>query len=156
AAATLDAIDDQGRTVSLAAPARRILTLAPHATEMVFAAGGAGRIIGTVEHSDYPAAARALPRVGDAWQIHPEPLLSLQPDLVVAWQPGPVTGLMPALVAAGIPVFYSAPERLDDIPANLEKLGVLMGTSHQAAHAADILRQRLSALQERYARRRPI
>lgn len=63
--AALSARDDDGHTVTLAAPAQRVISLAPHATELVFAAGGGSRLVGTVTYSDYPAAARAVPRVGD-------------------------------------------------------------------------------------------
>ena len=63
--------DDQGRTVSLAAPARRAVTLAPHATELVYAAGAGDHVIATIRGSDYPPAARQRPVIGDG--THPEP-----------------------------------------------------------------------------------
>jgi hypothetical protein len=56
--------DDIGRTVRLEAPARRIVSLAPHITEILYAAGAGEYLVGAVEFSDYPEAARALPRVG--------------------------------------------------------------------------------------------
>lgn len=145
------AVDDLGRCVILAAPAQRIVTLTPHAAELVYAAGGGDRLVGTVDHSDHPAPARELPRVGDALQLNPESLLALRPDLIIGWQAGAMTGVEPALRAVGIPVFYSAPRRLTDIPDNLEKLGILMGTRDVARPAAAELRQRIAALERRHA-----
>lgn len=145
--------DDLGRQLALPAPAQRLLTLAPHATELVFAAGGGERIVGTVDYSDYPPAALALPRVGDAWQLNPETVLALRPDLVVAWQSGPTTMLQPVLQAAGIPVFFSAPAKLVDIPANIEKLGALMGTQDVANAVAQDMRARLARIEAEYASR---
>src|SRR5690606_40427438 len=76
------AFADEVETVKQVAPAQRVLTLAPHATEMVFAAGGGGKIVGTIRYSDHPPAARLLPRIGDVWQIDLESLLDLNPDLL--------------------------------------------------------------------------
>lgn len=145
------AVDDLGHCVTLQAPATRIVTLTPHAAELIYAAGGGDRIVGTVEHSDYPAAARALPRVGDALQLNPETLLALRPDLIIAWQTSAMAGLETTLRALGIPVFYSAPRRLADIPDNLDKLGTLMDTGPVAHAAAQTLRDRIRELEDRYA-----
>lgn len=149
-------IDDQGHVLRLPAPAQRLITLTPHATELVFAAGGGERIVGTVEHSDYPPAARAIPRVGDVWQINPETVLALRPDLLVAWLAGSTHALNATLQTTGIPVFFSMPARLADIPDNIEKLGVLMRTEDVAQPAARELRRRLAALEARYAHRQAV
>ena len=138
------ALAQEAQAAAPAAPAQRVLTLAPHATEMVFAAGGGERIVGTIRYSDHPPAASRLPRVGDVWQIDLESLLALHPDLVVAWLPGPVLPLQPVLSEAGIPVFFTAPATLDDIAIDIEKLGSLMGTGDVAGAAARQLRERLS------------
>ncbi len=137
-------------------PARRVITLAPHATELVFAAGGGERLVGVARYSDWPSAARALPRVGDAWHLNAETLVSLRPDLVVAWLPGPVQAVQAALDAAHIPVLYSAPTRLADIPADIERLGERLDTAATAVPAARALRERLQTLQATYAGREPV
>ncbi|MFN5100008.1 MAG: cobalamin-binding protein, partial [Burkholderiaceae bacterium] len=64
ASATLSVVDDSGNTVTLATPAQRIVSLAPHATELLFAAGAGKQVIGVSEHSDFPAEAKNLPSVG--------------------------------------------------------------------------------------------
>src|SRR5687768_18261326 len=83
--AEVGVVDDYGNTVRLPAPARRIVSLAPHLTELVYAAGGGASVVGAVDYSDFPPAARALPRVGSDAHINIEAVLTLQPDLIVAW-----------------------------------------------------------------------
>ncbi|CAG1003477.1 Vitamin B12-binding protein [Burkholderiales bacterium] len=139
-------VDDTGAPVELSAPARRIVTLAPHAAELVAAAGAASRLVGVIAHTDAPAAARALPVVGDVNAIDVERILALAPDLVVTW---PWT--MPAQVARlrdrGIPVFTTAPRTIDAIAANIERLGALAGTSPEATASAAAFRARLASLE---------
>ena len=77
--------DDAGSDVVLAQPARRIVTLAPHATELVFAAGAGGRVVGAVRGSDHPREAREVPVVGDVQALDLERIVAMQPDLVVTW-----------------------------------------------------------------------
>ncbi|CAB3655368.1 Vitamin B12-binding protein precursor [Achromobacter insolitus] len=148
--------DDQGRTVSLAAPARRAVTLAPHATELVYAAGAGDHVIATIRGSDYPPAARQLPVIGDGTQPDPERVAAVRPDLLIAWQPGAAAPLARVMDKLGVPVFYSDPLTLAAIPDAVERMGALFGTEAQARPAAQALRARLEALAERYADRRPV
>jgi len=155
-AAALQVRDDQGRTVPLAAPARRAVTLAPHATELVFAAGAGDRLIATIRGSDYPPAARQLPIIGDGTQPDPERVAAVRPDLLIAWQPAAAAPLARVMDKLGVPVFYSDPQTLAAIPDAVERMGALFGTEAQARPAAQALRARLDALAERYAGRRPV
>jgi len=148
--------DDQGRTISLAAPARRAVTLAPHATELVYAAGAGDHVIATIRGSDYPPAARQLPVIGDGTQPDPERVAAVRPDLLIAWQPGAAAPLARVMDKLGIPVFYSDPLTLAAIPDAVERMGALFGTEAQARPAAQALRARLEALAARYAGRRPV
>ncbi len=148
--------DDQGRTVSLAAPARRAVTLAPHATELVYAAGAGDHVIATIRGSDYPPAARQLPVIGDGTQPDPERVAAVRPDLLIAWQPGAAAPLARVMDKLGVPVFYSDPLTLAAIPDAVERMGALFGTEAQARPAAQALRARLEALAARYAGRRPV
>lgn len=127
--------DDRGVSVHLSEPARRAITLSPHATELVFAAGGGGHLAATVDASDFPKAARSLPRIGAGLQPEPERLLRLQPDLLIGWQASQFS----TLKSLRIPSFLSAPKTLKDVPDTIEKLGVLFDTQ-------DIARARASAL----------
>lgn len=145
--------DSTGATVKLAAPARRIVSLAPHVTESLYAAGAGARIVGVVEYSDYPEPAKALPRVGGYSRFDLEAIAALKPDLVIAWQSGNSPAAVAKLQALGIPVFLSQPDRLADIADDIERFGQLAGTEATARRAAGQYRQRLAALQKTYAQR---
>src|SRR5690606_19414607 len=135
-----------------AASARlRVLTLAPHATELVYAAGAGDAIVGTVTASDYPAAARALPRVGDGIGVSLERVAALRPDKVSAWVPTNATRAQPPwLKRQGIPLVFLAAERLDDIPAQIRTLGAELGTVEVAADRASALDRRIQTLRQTY------
>jgi iron complex transport system substrate-binding protein/vitamin B12 transport system substrate-binding protein len=148
--------DDQGRRVELAAPARRAVTLAPHATELVYAAGAGAALAGTVRGSDYPPQARALPSIGDGVLPDAERVAALRPDLLVAWLPGAMQSLQPVLDALHVPVFYSDPRTLADIPRDIRALGRLFGTTATADANAAALQARLDRLQAQYAGRAPV
>lgn len=148
--------DDRGRNVALEAPARRAVTLAPHATELAYAAGAGDFLAGTVRGSDYPPAARALPVLGDGTQPDAERVAAARPDLLIAWQPGAAEPLARVMDKLGVPVFYSDPLTLAAIPGAVERMGVLFGTETVANAAARDLRARLDALKTRYAGRRPV
>ncbi|MDB5775513.1 MAG: putative Cobalamin binding protein BtuF [Herbaspirillum sp.] len=155
-AAAITVHDDAGNFVTLAAPALRIVTLAPHATELLFAAGAGDRIVGAVSYSDYPAAARAIPRIGSNSQIDFERLIALKPDLLVVWLHGNAVRQLEKLRGLGIPLFYSDPQVLDDIPDAITRLGRLAGSDAQARQSASALRARLTALRAQYGGRQPV
>lgn len=151
--AQISALDDYGNTVRLARPASRIVALAPHLTELVYAAGAGARMVGAVDYSDFPAQARDLPRVGSDAHINLEAVLALRPDLVVAWpNPGSVRTIN-RLAALELPVFRSEPRELEDIATTLERLGVLAGTTGDAERAARAFRIKKADLEQRYAGR---
>jgi iron complex transport system substrate-binding protein len=154
--ADIGAVDDSGQPVVLLRPATRIVSLAPHVTELLFAAGAGNAVVGVSEHSDYPAAARTLPRVGGGSGVDLEAVLALRPELVVAWGSGSPPGLLQRLRLLGISVFVSEPRVMDDIAASLERLGRLTGHETVAMHAVQRFEDRLQKLRERYAGRPPV
>ncbi|ARU24049.1 cobalamin-binding protein [Ralstonia pseudosolanacearum] len=154
--AALSVTDDTGATVTLPHPAQRVVSLAPHATELLFAAGGGARIVGTVTYSDYPSAARDIPRVGDNRAVDLERIAALKPDLVVVWRHGNAQQQTDRLRALGIPLFFSEPRRLTDIPRAIEALGTLLDTRAGAHDAAERFRRQADDLRERYAGRPPV
>ena len=81
-------VDDNGQTVVLKAPAQRIISLAPHVTELLYTAGAGERIVGAVEYSNYPESAKKIPRVGSNVQLDLERIVALKPDLIVVWMHG--------------------------------------------------------------------
>ncbi|WP_428979338.1 cobalamin-binding protein [Cupriavidus oxalaticus] len=154
--AAVSVVDDSGQTITLAQPARRVVSLAPHVTEMIFAAGGGDRIVGTVHYSDYPPQARDIPRVGDNKALDLERIAALKPDLIVVWHHGNAQKQTDRLRALGLPLFYSEPRKLASIPENVEKLGTLLGTEATARRAADSFRQQVETLRKTYAARPPV
>ncbi len=145
--------DDHGNTIVLKAPAKRVVSLAPHTTELLFAAGAGEHIVGTVTYSDYPAAAKSIPRVGDHHLIDIERLISMKPDLLVVWLHGSSARQLDALKRLGIPVFYSEPRKLADIPNTLEQLGKATGTEQFAQQSGRQLRDGLAQLEKTYGNR---
>lgn len=152
----IEVIDDAGRSVRLSAPAQRIVSLAPHITELLFAAGAGDRVVGVSQFSDYPPEAAVLPQVGGGAGLDLEAIIGLQPDLVVAWQSGNSAGQLRQLERLGVTLFYSEPGMIDSIAANLERLGRLSGTETLAAAAARAFRDAVQSLRLRYAGREPV
>jgi iron complex transport system substrate-binding protein len=155
-AATVTAIDDAGNTVTLAAPAQRVISLAPHVTELLYAAGGGAKVVGAVAYSDYPPQAQQVPRVGDNRALDLERIVALKPDLIVVWRHGNAQQQLDRLRALHIPLFFSEPHKLDDVATSLTRLGVLLGTQPTAQAAADAYRRDIAQLRARYAQRAPV
>jgi len=143
--------DDYGNEVRLERPATRIVSLAPHLTELLYDVGAGNRVVGAVDFSDYPPEARSLPRVGSDARIDLEAVFALQPDLVVAWPNAGSLRAVNRLAELGVPVFRSEPRELDDIARTLERLGRLAGSAAQADAAARAFRQRAAGLRAQYA-----
>jgi len=156
ASADVQVKDDSGATVRLAQPAHRIVTLAPHLVETVFAAGAGDKLVGAVEYSDFPLAAKKVPRVGGYSRLDLEAIAALKPDLIIAWQSGNAPAHVDKLRALGFPIYVSQPNRIDDIAAEIERIGVLAGTRAVADPAAAHFRERLAGLQKRYGQRPPV
>ena len=156
ARAAITVHDDDGNPVTLPKPALRIISLAPHVTELLFAAGGGERIVGTVTYSDYPPAAKRIAHIGDSRQIDLERVIALKPDLIVVWLHGSSERQIDTLRTLGIPLFHSAPRKLDDIADSVLRLGQLMGTESVAQPAAENFQQQLAALGKQYAHRAPV
>lgn len=143
--------DDGGREVQLSQPARRIISLAPFLTELVFAAGGGDLLVGVSAHSDYPEPATMLPRVGDAYGLDLERLVSLRPDLVLAWASGNGATQIERLRQLGLTVYVSEPQRLRDIESTLQRIGVLTARQPSAHASAAAFRSAIGVLRARYA-----
>lgn len=154
--ATVSVTDDTGATVTLPAPAQRVISLAPHVTELLYAAGGGAKMVGAVTYSDYPPEAKQLPRVGDNKSLDLERILALKPDLIVVWRHGNAQRQLDRLREMHIPLYFSEPHHLDDIAVSLTKLGQLLGTSATADAAAAAYRRDIATLRSQYASRPPV
>lgn len=144
--ADLVAKDDTGREVRLKAPAQRIVALAPHIAESLFAAGAGSKLVGTVDYSDYPPEAKKVPRVGGYSRLDLEAIAALQPDIVLAWESGNNMPQVDKLRALGLTVHVSQPNKMENVADQLERLGRLAGTETSANAAAERFRKRLAGL----------
>lgn len=155
-AQAVELADDLGKPVRLARPAGRIVSLAPHVTELLYAAGAGDRMVGVSRFSDYPPQAQKLPQVGDSQAVDFDRLLALKPDLVVLWIHTIAYRQAERIRALGIPVYNSDLKDIDDIAASVEKLGALAGTSPAARTWAEAYRKRHRALAKKYSGQPPL
>ncbi|MBS0553416.1 MAG: cobalamin-binding protein, partial [Proteobacteria bacterium] len=154
--AAVDLTDDAGHQLHLERPAQRIVSLAPHVTELLFAAGAGSKVVGVVQHSDYPPEATRLPQVGSHTRVDLEAVAALKPDLVIAWKSGNRDTQLDRFSALGIPVYVNEPRSLEAVAQSLEQFGRLAATEAAANAAAAGFRQRQSALAARYRERPPV
>jgi iron complex transport system substrate-binding protein len=144
-------IDDAGQLLLLDQPARRIISLAPHITELLFTAGAGESVVGVSQYSDFPEQARSLPRIGGGGGLDIEAIVALQPDLVIGWQSGNPVAQLDSLRSLGLAVFVSEPRQIDDIPASISKLARLAGTASAAQVQIAAFNRRYESLQQAYA-----
>jgi iron complex transport system substrate-binding protein len=131
----------------------RIISVAPNLTELLFAAGAAEQLVAVSEYSDFPAAAKSLPRIGDAFRLDYERIVALAPTVAVIWESGTPPEVRTRLEGLGIRVVGIPTLRLDDIAVGLETLGALAGTEKVAAAAAAEFRAEIAGLRAEYRNR---
>jgi ABC-type Fe3+-hydroxamate transport system substrate-binding protein len=148
--------DDRGRRVRLPAGRLRIVSLAPHATELLAAAGALGQLIAVDPHSDQPPAVRGLRRIAAYPAPDVEALAALAPDLVVLWGAGARREVIDRLESLGIRVFVSEPRRLADVAASLERLAAVSESPATARGAARAFESAIAGLRERYRASAPV
>jgi iron complex transport system substrate-binding protein len=146
AAAQVTVTDDLHRTVTLPAPARRIVSLAPSITESLFAIGAGNQVAGVTDYCNYPAGAKQKPHVGGMTTPSIETIAALRPDLVLVSMEGNLKEDFSGLTALGVPVAVTNPRSLEGIYASLAMLGTLTGHADSAAHLVAALRARENAL----------
>ena len=149
-------VDSTGTALILPQPAQRIVSLSPHLTELLFAAGAGEQLVGTVDYSDYPQAALEIPRVGAYNSISYEAIINLSPDLVLAWGTGNGGEMISRLKALGLRVYVDEPGSLESIGETLGNLGQLAGTQRQANYAQSQYWHKLSDLRRLYSQQRPL
>ena len=145
-----------GGTLQLEQPARRVITLSPHLTELVFDAGAGETIVATVEYSNWPPQAVDIPRVGDAFRIDAERVQLLKPDLVIGWETGNPSAALAGLADLGLAVWSVEIRTPAEIADVLESIGQATGTRQSAKAAADKLREQLDWLATNYTDRAPL
>ncbi len=154
--AELRVIDDLGREIFVAAPVERIVSLAPANTENLFTAGAGDRIVGAVEHSDYPQLALSIPRIGSAQQLNTEAILSLKPDLVVAWASGNPRRQVQRLIDLGLTVYYSEPLNIEGVISTVSRLSELTGQAVGVSRVLSQMRETYTTLKRTYQVKSPV
>lgn len=148
--------DDVGRRVYLANPARRVVSLAPSATEILFAVGLDSEIVGVTTFCDYPPAAKAKPKIGSSIQ-NLEAIIGLKPDLVLAVKSEIVRpDILAKLEQLKIPIFILAPKTIEDILGHISTVGRLVGHERDARAVVQGLRDRLHEVRSRMASVKPV
>ena len=148
--------DDLMRLLCLDEPAEKIISLSPGLTELLFAAGAGERVVGTTSYSDYPEAAKDIPRIGSHNRIDMEAVLAAEPDLVVAWISGNPTEQLRRLEELGIDVFWGEQRSFEDVAHTLERFGRLAGSEDIAHPKAAHFKTEIAALKARYADAAPV
>ncbi len=143
--------DDSGSELILAKPVTRIISLAPHITELLYAAGAGEQILGTVSYSDYPPAAKNIPVIGSYVKVDYEKVLALQPDVVIYWKSGNPQSMIDGIRKLDLKLFNSEPDDFEDIALSIKALGRLMGTEAVADKRAQQYLRRLEKLRKKYA-----
>ena len=149
--ADIKVIDDTGEVVTLAVPAKRIVSLAPHLTELLFSLNVGARVVGTVRFSDFPEAAKSIPVLGDAFAISLESIVSSEPELVVAWHTGGANNIIERLRTLGIPVYVNEALDIKSITRSIRALAVLVGRKEYGETLALKFGDEISRLQDVYA-----
>lgn len=152
----LAVIDDTGKVINLPQPAKRIVSLAPYLTELIFTAGAGNEVLATSTASNWPPQATNLPRISDDRSIDFERLVKLKPDLILLWHSGTATAMRARAQALGIPVFLSEPRTFEDVATTIERLGVLTDNVKTAQIKANEVRHEASKLAYRYAKKSPV
>jgi len=150
AQASINVIDDDGNVFKFPRPMSRIVSLAPHITELLFAAGASAQIVGTVSFSDYPEAAKIIPLVGSYNKIDIEAVLSRNPDLVIAWSGGNSKEQLEKLKLLGIEVYISEPKNFTGVAENIRNMGKILATENIANLASETFLNELDLLKQQY------
>lgn len=135
---------------------KRIVALAPHIVESLYDIGAGDQIIATTEHSDYPEAAKNIPRIGNYARLQIERIVQLAPDVIIAWQTGNPQDDLDRLKNYGLNIVYSNPTTLASVADELLMLGEITGRTTAAQQIARQFSQRLEALESKYSNARPV
>ena len=145
-----------GYELKLAKPAQRIISLAPHITEVVFAVGAGKQLVGAVSFSNYPEEALKVPQIGSYNKISYESVAGLNPDLILAWKSGNGEDMVKQLRNLGFSVHVSEPRTLPSVAKNMIDVGMLSGRDKEATIAHDKFMKKLHFLESNFQHLTPV
>lgn len=152
----IEVTDYNNRKVALNVPAKRIVALSPHIVENVYSAGAGNLLVGVVSYSDYPEAAKKLPRVGSYIKASFETVLALKPDLVLLWGAGGGGYTVSQLEGLGLTVYVDDPKNLEDVARSISDIGILTGTQVTSDKAADRYLEALRQLRKKHTQQKNV
>jgi vitamin B12 transport system substrate-binding protein len=134
----------------------RIVALAPHLVEMLYAIGAEETIIATTDFSDYPESAKKIPRVGGYHGVQIERIIEMEPDLVMVWKSGNKEQDIAKMEKLGLPIFYSKPTKVDDVPTEILAIGKLLDKNTEALKVANDFRMKASQIKNEYLKKKTV
>ncbi|MBA58281.1 MAG: hypothetical protein CMQ40_03820 [Gammaproteobacteria bacterium] len=146
--ANVSVTDDLNRTITLEEPPGRIISLAPHLTEILFRLGVGDKIIGTVSFSDYPEEAKLITRLGDSSSVNIEQILAFSPDLIVAWLSGGTFQSSKTLIDRGMVVYVNEPKAIEHVASTFARLGALVGKPEKGNRLSREFLRKISDLRQ--------
>jgi len=154
-AGPISIIDDAGDTVRLAVPARRVVSLIPATTELLFAIGADSQVIGRTSYCDYPDEAKAVPNLGDGIKPNIEAVIASRPSLVLLYNSGQNAGVSGRLRELGVPSVRLNTDALSSVPRVAQMLGKLTGHQRAADSLAAVFDTALASATQPQRTRRP-
>ena len=142
--------------MTLSKPAERVIALAPHIVENVYAAGAGKTLVGAVDYCDYPPEANEITRVGSISSYSLEAIIALKPDLVLVWHSGRGGDVLTKLDRLGIPAYAGDPHALEDVARSIRDYGKLTGNQIYAEAAAKHFENRHQNLSTEHKNKTPI
>lgn len=144
--------DPVGRSVMVPSEPQRVIALAPSVTEVVFALGRQECLVGVTRFSDFPEAAKKLPKVGSYIHLDVERIVALQPDLCIGIKDGNPLAAVSQLNALDIPVFAIDPHGLDSVMESVTAIGGLVNAEETASRIIDVMQKRIDDVTSKVAR----
>ena len=148
--------DDLQNIVQIAAPAKRIISLAPHLTELLFSLEVGEQLVGTSRYSDYPRGALDIPVIGDAFSVNVETVVDLQPDIIFAWSTGGANRALERLRKLGYAIYMNEAKTISGIGRTIVAMAELVGKRERGQLLQQQLQIRIAGLQESNAQLPPV
>jgi iron complex transport system substrate-binding protein len=141
--------DALGREVVLAEEPKRIVSLAPNITEILYALKLGDRVVGVTRFSDYPEEAKEKPKLGSYINPNVEKIVALEPDLILATYGGNPEARALHLERLGLALYVTRPKTIEDVLVMINNIGMITGAEHRAATLVSRLRQRIKTVRDR-------
>ncbi len=141
--------DEVGRRLKLERPPQRIISVAPSVTEILFAIGLGGRVVGVSTYCNYPPEALKKEKIGGYITPSLEKIVSLKPDLVIGTADGDLRSFVDRLSGLGIPVFITNPRSVFEVLSTIRHVGDVTFSQGAAQRVAGSMEKKIETIRER-------